>query len=245
MVNEKEEYNSGTETLKIISTADNFNQWMYQTVKPFCKGHILEIGSGIGNISRFLLSDGFDVTLSDINNSYFDILNKKFEIFENLKELILFDFAEKKLRQKYPQMIEKYDSVIALNVLEHIDDQGLAIENSLSLIKPGGNLIILVPAFQSLYNQFDIAVEHYRRYSVKSLHRVMSKPGFEILQTRYFNVAGILGWYVSGKIFHKDVIPGGQMGFYDKLVPLWKIIDRLFGRYFGLSLICIARRTIN
>jgi SAM-dependent methyltransferase len=244
-MNDKEEYNRGTETLKVISSADNFNQWMYQTIKPYCKGNILEIGSGIGNISQFLLSDGFDITLSDLSASYFDILNDKFKSFDNLQEVILFDFAEKELKLKYPRMVNKYDSIIALNVLEHIDDHRLAIENGLLLLKPGGNLIILVPAFQSLYNQFDKAVEHHRRYSVKSLQKVMSVSGFEIIQTRYFNAAGILGWYVSGKIFRNNIIPGGQMGFYNKLVPLWKIIDCLFGRFCGLSLICVARRTIN
>ena len=94
-MNDKEEYNRGTETLKVISSADNFNQWMYQTIKPYCKGNILEIGSGIGNISQFLLSDGFDITLSDLSASYFDILNDKFKSFDNLQEVILFDFAEK------------------------------------------------------------------------------------------------------------------------------------------------------
>ncbi|MDD4754877.1 MAG: hypothetical protein PHG29_02255, partial [Prolixibacteraceae bacterium] len=72
------EFNNGTETLKVISDANNFNRWMYETIKPFCKGHVLEIGSGIGNISQFLLSDGYEVTLSDINSSYLEILDKRF-----------------------------------------------------------------------------------------------------------------------------------------------------------------------
>ncbi|MDD4143012.1 MAG: class I SAM-dependent methyltransferase [Prolixibacteraceae bacterium] len=239
------EFNNGTETLKVISDANNFNRWMYETIKPFCKGHVLEIGSGIGNISQFLLSDGYEVTLSDINSSYLEILDKRFSGCDNFNEVILFDFAEKEIHRKHSGMIGKYDTIIALNVLEHIDDHEMAVKNCLYLMKPGANLIILVPAFESLYNEFDRAVEHQRRYSVKSLNEVMSVGGFNIIHTQYFNLAGILGWYVSGKMFKRSVIPGGQMSLYNKLVPFWKVADRLLGRFGGLSLIGVAERTIK
>jgi SAM-dependent methyltransferase len=234
---------NGTETLKVISDAGNFNRWMYKTIKPFCKGLILEIGSGIGNISRFLLSDGFEVTLSDINNSYIDTLEGKFRDFDNLNEVILLDFAEKEINKKHTGLIGKYDTVLALNVLEHIDDHEQAVKNGLSLVKPGGNMIILVPAFESLYNEFDKAVYHKRRYSVKNLKDVVSVPGFNIIHNQYFNVAGILGWYISGKMLKKNVIPGSQMSFYNQLVPLWKVADRLLSRFCGLSLICVAEKS--
>ena len=109
-------------------------------------------------------------------------------------------------------------------------------------MKPGAGLIILVPAFESLYNQFDKAVEHYRRYSLSSLKEVMTVPGLNIVYTQYFNAAGILGWYISGKMLRKNVIPGGQMSVYNKLVPLWKVGDKILGRFCGLSLICVAEK---
>ena len=234
--------NHGTETLEVISDAGQFNQWMYQTIKPYCTGNVLEVGSGIGNISQFFLNDNFNVSLSDLSSDYFKILEGKFSGFENLKGLFCLDFAEKNLEQTYPHLIGQFDTVFALNVLEHVPDHEQAIRNCRLLLKPGGNLVILVPAFQSLFNQFDIALEHQRRYTPKSLKKVMAIPGFKVLHSQYFNVIGILGWFVSGQILRKKTIPEGQMKLYDTLVPLWKVIDWLVGRFLGLSVICVVKK---
>lgn len=234
--------NSGTETLEVISDANHFNRWMYETIKPYCSGQVLEIGSGIGNISRFFLEDQFEISLSDLSSDYFSRLKQNFAEFTNLQDVFCIDFAEPQLADKYSHLVGKFDTVFALNVLEHVEDHRLAIENSYQFLKPGGKLIILVPAFQALYNSFDKALDHYRRYSVNELENVMSIPGFELVDTKYFNVAGILGWIVSGKMMKKDTIPGGQMAFYDKLVPLWKLGDFVLSRLGGLSIICVVQK---
>lgn len=236
------EINHGTETLEVISDAGKFNRWMYETIKPYCKGKVLEVGSGIGNISDFFLNGGFQISLSDLSNDYFKILESKFGTYSNLKELFCLDFAEPKLEEKYPGLIGRFDTVFALNVLEHVPDHEQAIRNCKLLLKPGGNLVILVPAFQSLFNQFDVALEHQRRYTPKTLNRVMCIPGFRLVHTQYFNVIGILGWFVSGKILRKKTIPEGQMKLYDTLVPLWKLVDWVIGRFMGLSVISVVTK---
>lgn len=233
---------SGPETLDVISEADNFNRWMYQTIKPYCSGNILEIGSGIGNISQFFLADNLEISLSDLSTDYFRILESKFAGFPNLKGLFTFDFAEKELEQKYPHLIGMFDTVFALNVLEHVPDHDQSIRNCYKLLKPGGKLVILVPAFQSLFNQFDVALEHQRRYTPKTLKKVMSVPGFNIIHCQYFNSIGILGWFVSGKLMSKNAIPGGQMRLYDQLVPVWKVVDWFFKPLLGLSVICVVQK---
>ena len=237
-----EEYLSGTDTLEVISDADKFNRWMYQTINPFCSGNVLEIGSGIGNISQYFLDDNFEISLSDLSTDYFKILENKFSGYKNLKEVFTLDFAEKELELKYPHLIGQFDTVFALNVLEHVPDHELSIKNCHKLLKPGGNLIILVPAFQLLFNQFDVALEHQRRYTRKSLKKVMDIPGFSIIYTQYFNVIGILGWFVSGKLMGKNAIPGGQMKLYNQLVPVWKVVDWFLNPLLGLSVICVAKK---
>jgi SAM-dependent methyltransferase len=239
---ENEQYNHGTENLEVISDAEKFNQWMYQTIKPHCFGNVLEIGSGIGNMSKFFLNDHFEISLSDLSNEYFKILEAKFSNYTNLKGLFSLDFAEKELEQKYPHLIGQFDTVFALNVLEHVADHEQAIRNCDLLLKPGGKLVILVPAFQSLFNKFDVALEHQRRYTPKSLKKVMSLTGFSIKHTQYYNVIGILGWFVSGKLMRNNTIPGGQMHFYDQLVPVWKIVDWFLKPLLGLSVICVAQK---
>jgi len=242
MTSKKKEYNHGTETLEVISDAGKFNQWMYETIKPHCSGNILEIGSGIGNISDYFLKDNFEISLSDLSSEYFRILEEKYADFGNLKGLFTLDFAENELERKYPHLIGQFDTVFALNVLEHVADHEQSIKNCYSLLKPGGKLVILVPAFQVLFNKFDVALEHQRRYTPKNLREVMTISDFKIIHTQFFNVTGILGWIVSGNLMGNNTISSSQMRFYDRLVPVWKIVDWLLGRFLGLSVICVAQK---
>ena len=230
----------GTETLEVISAADNFNRWMYETIKPFCSGDILEIGSGIGNISRFFVEDGADITLSDIENSYFPRLKEKFVDHPNLMGIHLMDFSDKNLEKNHPGLIGKFDTIFALNVVEHIPDHEQAMKNAMKLLKKGGRVIILVPAFQSLFNGFDQKLDHQRRYTVKSLKQLMEGSGFRVIHSQYFNFIAILGWYVSGNILKKTIIPTGQMRFYDALVPAWKFLDIFVRKLVGISVIQVG-----
>jgi len=238
----KEDDHIGESTLDAISGADQFNRWMYRVISKHTKGEILEIGSGIGNISGHYLEDGKTITLTDIRKSYCDKLQKKFNSYPNLKGVYLIDLVDANFAVKYADHLNRYDSIFALNVVEHIKDDHLAIQNARKMLKPGGNLVILVPAYQSLYNSFDLALEHYRRYTRLGLARLFKANEFEIVHEQYFNFIGILGWYVSGKLMKNESIPEGQMGLYNALVPVFKVIDRLIMNKIGLSVICVGKK---
>ncbi|CAH8284671.1 methyltransferase family protein [Mariniflexile fucanivorans] len=240
----EEEDVSGAITLDIISKADKFNQWMYQTIKPFCKGQILEIGSGIGNISNFFIKDNYDIFLSDIRASYCLELEKKFNAFQNFLGAEIIDLTDPDFDKKYAKHLQKYDTVFALNVVEHIYEDELAIQNCHKLLTENGNAIILVPSYQSLFNQFDGELGHYRRYNKASLTNVFSKSNFELIHKQYFNFIGIFGWYISGKILNKKTIPKEQMKLYNTLVPVIKIIDKSIFNTMGLSTIIVGKKTL-
>lgn len=229
-----------TKTLETISNAKNFNEWMYQVIARHCNGQILEIGCGIGNISEFFIHAKSNITLIDINNSYLQTSRRKFGNCPTLHDFIQFDFAEPNIEYNYPNLINQFDTIFALNVLEHIPNHKKALHNANKMLKPGGKLIILVPAFQCLFNQFDEKLDHQRRYSKTSLQSIINGSGFYVTQSQYFNCIGILGWFISGNILQKKQIPKNQMKLYNFLVPLWKIIDRVTSRWLGLSLIQVA-----
>ena len=231
----------GEKTLQVISKAGNFNEWMYKTISPFCSGNILEIGSGIGNISAFFIRDGKTITLSDLRSFYFSELNQKFGSYPNLEKTIILDLVDNNFKEKFSEYKGYFDTIFALNVVEHIEDDSLAISNCRFMLKPGGTLIILVPAYQKLYNQFDTNLGHFRRYTKRSLQQLISGNGFEIIHKQYFNAAGILGWFVSGKILGKQTIPEGQMGLYNALVPVFRIFDKLIFNKAGLSVIVAGK----
>ena len=127
--------------------------------------------------------------------------------------------------------------------MEHIQNASLAIANLKKLLKDDGTLITLVPAYQSLYCNFDNELQHYRRYTKKTLKPVIEKNGFELKKSFYYNSVGTLGWFVSGKILKKKTIPEGQMKFYNALVPVFKSIDTILFRSIGLSVINVSKKT--
>lgn len=228
----------GEETLQAIAQADRFNAWMYDQVRPYAKGKILEIGSGIGNLSQFFISDGYDITLSDVRVQYTEQLSRKYPGMQVLEMDLVHPF----FRDQYHDHLGTYDLVFALNVVEHILNDRLALNNMRSLLKPGGIMFVLVPAYPWLFNNFDRALEHHRRYTVKSLSAV-HPSGLSVVSNRYFNLMGIPGWFIVGGLLGKEIIPATNMRLYNTLTPVFRLIDRLVFNRFGLSVIRVSRRT--
>lgn len=232
----------GKETLESFSRTKRFNKWQYGTVSRYLYGDILEIGSGIGNISTLLLKNNSSVTLSDLRKSYCNTLQEKFNNVITLKSIIQVNLTEPDFEKSYSQLLGKFDTIIALNVIEHIKDDGAAIENCRKVLRPGGQIIIQVPAFQWLYNSLDKGLGHYKRYTQKSLAKLVTNHGLTVQDSRYFNLAGIPGWWLSGFLLKKQIIPRKQIMIFDNLVPLFRIADKLTINRIGLSLITVVKK---
>ena len=237
--NRKDVDQEGLDILDVVAKAKKLNNWMYETIEPFCKGAVLEVGSGTGNISEFFVTNKYDISVSDLRENYRIILKDKFNLPEN--KVLDLDIVAPDFDIKSKELLNSFDSVFSLNVVEHIKDDDLAIKNMVKLLKPGGNLVILVPAYQALYNNFDTTLEHYRRYNKKSLTKLMGNYG-EIISSFYFNAVGTLGWWVSGKLFKNKMIPEGEMKLYNTLVPIIKIVDKVTFNKVGLSVICVIKK---
>ncbi len=232
---------TGLQTLELFADAPAFNNWLYQSIAPLIKGTVMEIGSGIGNISEFLLKHHEKVILSDLRPEFCTSLQQRFTNSPQLlgvhqADLSLTDFAE-----TYPYLLHKFDTVIALNVIEHIQDDALVIRNCKSLLKEQGVLIVLVPAYSSLYNSFDKELGHYRRYNKKSITTLLVNQDLKAINTKYFNFAGIFGWWFTGSVLKRRHIPKGQLKLFNKLVPLFRIMDKLVLHKKGLSVIAAAQ----
>lgn len=237
--NQKEIDQEGLEILEVISKAKKLNGWMFETIQPYCNGKVLEIGSGIGNISEFFVNKKNDISVSDLRENYRTILKSKFNLPDT--KVLDLDIVDLDFDNKSKHLLNTFDSVFSLNVVEHIKDDDLAIKNMVKLLKPGGHLVILVPAHQALYNNFDVTLEHYKRYNKKSLTQLMQNYG-EVITSFYFNAVGILGWWVSGKLFKNKMIPEGEMKLYNTLVPIIKIADAVTFNKIGLSVICVIKK---
>ncbi len=236
----KEHDEEGLNTLNAIAQTHQFNKWMYQAIQPYLKGDILEIGSGIGNITQYVLDDKFSITASDIRESYCNILQERFQENSFLAEVRIVDIVHPDFDNAYKDMLNKFDCIFALNAIEHIEDHTLAVANCRKLLKENGRLIILVPAFQQLYNSFDRELHHFRRYTKSSLEQLLKQARFSIHTTKYFNSAGIFGWWFSGRLLKNKILPPGQLSLFNKLVPLFKLADKLVMKTVGLSVISVG-----
>ena len=158
-----------------------------------------------------------------------------------MQGVIAMDIVDPEFDAKYASLFGSFDSVFALNVVEHIEDDRKAISNCKKLLKQGGHLVILVPAFQSLFNHFDTALGHFRRYTARSLRLVFEANHLPIGHFQYFNLIGMAGWWVSGSLLRKKIIPEGQMKLYNFFVPVFRIIDKITNKWLGLSVIMVGK----
>jgi|SRR5450432_36256 2-polyprenyl-3-methyl-5-hydroxy-6-metoxy-1,4-benzoquinol methylase len=235
----------GFETLETFSQAPAFNRWLYGKISEFAKGQVLEIGSGIGNISTFLLRDQPVVSLSDLRPEYCQVLEKKFGQDPHLQAVYELDLSLPDFQTKNSGLLKKFDTVIALNVVEHIKEDATAIRNAKALLKKNGNMIILVPTGQWLYNPLDQELGHYKRYTKRGLNNLLRSAGLVVINSRYFNATAIFGWWLSGTILKEKIISPGKINFYNRLVPLFRIIDWFVSPFIGISVISVATNQLD
>ena len=236
----KEHDAEGLETLKAIKDADAFNSWMYSQIAPFVESPVLEIGSGIGNISKCCLADGHSLTMTDIRSEYIDFLKDAFS--ERTEDILQLDLVDEHFDQNYSSYIGRFKTVFALNVIEHIEDDNRAIQNATKLLCDGGKLIILVPAHAILYNKLDSNLFHFKRYGFRDLSKLMETSPLKLEIIKGFNGLGIAAWVYGGLFSRKGVIAGGDMKFYNRLVPIAKWVDKITFFKLGLSLIAVSRK---
>ncbi|MBN8860189.1 MAG: class I SAM-dependent methyltransferase [Sphingobacteriales bacterium] len=232
----------GKRTLEVISKAEQFNQWLYTEIRPFLSGKILEIGSGLGNISKFVIRDNYNITLSDYNEDYYYYLKKKYQSDPNVADILQIDLLHHSFEEEYLTLKNSFDTIFLLNVIEHVEDDEKALKNLGTLLKKNGNLILLAPAFNWLYCRFDRELGHYRRYTKKSMGELLSDHNFNISCCRYFNAAGIPGWFIFGKLLNRKLIGKNEMSLFNYFVFLFKIIDKILSNTVGLSVISCSTK---
>lgn len=226
-----------------LNTLDEVCRWIYEPIlrrllnvaadskRPL---RILEIGSGIGSLTKILLKRG-DVVACDISPDYMDKLTRRFRGHAGL-QAHLWDATGPPL-EEWP----KFDVVVAFNVLEHLEHDVDVLQSWSKLLVPGGALILLVPNSPRLYSPIDAAVGHYRRYTKKSLMEKLEAAGLQPAEVTYHNPLGVLGWLVNGVWLQRSQLPSGQLWLYSTAKPILLPIEAILGRFTGLSLACIAR----
>ncbi len=227
----------GYVTLERMGKLSRYNKWIWDSISKYVGDRVLEVGAGIGNMTRVMYGREL-IVATDVELPYLHILRNRFSRNPTIRvaKLDLNSEADCTALKEY-----HFDTVVCLNVLEHIEDDHGALRRLYQLLEPGGHLLLFVPADQRLYGEIDKQVGHFRRYSLDQLKELVQSEGFAVPDIFHQNVFGRLGWWFNGRILRRSHVPAGQSRIFDLMVP---IMRRLEGNHpsKGLSLVAVAAK---
>jgi len=219
--------------------AGKLKQWMYERVAPYALGNILEIGSGSGNISDLFLQHKVPICLSDHDVYYCQQLRDKYESNKNAQIILQIDLNDQFFEERYTDLLEQFDTIVSLNIADHISHDRTALHNAKKLLKAGGYLIVLVPAYFALYRELDQGFNHWHKYNIQYLQKLLGR-NCTIIKTKYFNLVGIVRMFLSNTTPDENQ-QWNQKNQYHELVPTFYIDDLAF-KQIGLSVIVMAEK---
>ncbi len=226
----------GSQILTDMASTPHFNRWMADTVRPFVGARVLEVGAGIGNLSRHL-APRERYTATDVNPHYLRFLRNLSESKPYL-DVQPFDLASAADARR---LLGEYDTVLCLNVLEHVPDENRALLNLHAVLAADGRAVVLVPQNPKLYGTLDEVLGHVKRYSRLELREALEKNGFCVEQILDFNRLTTPAWWINGKLLRRRHFSRVQLKIVNHLTWLIRFLDRVLP-WHGTSLIAVARR---
>jgi glycosyltransferase involved in cell wall biosynthesis len=231
--------NVGHVTLARMGKLDAYNRWLADRFRHALGRRVLEIGAGFGNMTRHLTEDRELVVASDLDPVALEYLRGAFRDEPSVRiASYRFPLGEEGRREIESQA---FDTVVCLNVLEHIESDEETLREMFAAIRPGGRIILIVPALQSLYGTLDEHLHHFRRYEKRELEEKVRAAGFVLEDCRFLNRPGIVGWWVNGRLLKRRVLPAGQLAAFKLLQPLLRREEQN-PPPIGMSLLAIGRK---
>lgn len=221
------------DTLDNLDGADNYAGWILSLAEPHLGPSVLEVGAGHGTFTEMLSAGGYHVVATDVSERCVSVLKERFAADEQVT--VAAGGAEAVAG------MPPHDCAVLINVLEHIPDDAGVLRELGGTLKPGGRLILWVPAYQALYSDFDRKIGHHRRYTKDGLRRLLVQAGYNVAEIRYHNTVGALAWLVVARLMRRDPTDGAPVKIYDSLfVPALKRIEGTRGAPFGQSVFAVA-----
>lgn len=226
--------NNGQFTLESMSQATWYNEWILSKFSKFLHGSILEVGCGIGNFTKILTKYG-DVYAGDIEDNY---IEKTRNVLKQKDQVGFLDIET----GKYFFKSQLFDTVVCLNVLEHIQNDKKALENIYQLLTPAGNLILVVPSNPSLLGNIDISINHFRRYNKSQLVENLQDIGFTVSFSKRFNLIGGIGWWFAGRILGNKKVDKNKIKIFNIIGPIFLFLEKFYEPPIGTSILVIAKK---
>ena len=219
--------------LEFFDAAKNWRKYQFENILKYINSSVLEVGPGTGNNVQYYRDKASEITLLEINKHMSNLLKSKFEGDQKITVQNSDIYSQER----------KFDTILYMDVLEHIEDDKNEINRALEQLKPGGNIIFFVPAYQFLYSDFDKVIGHVKRYNKRFFFSFNKDEKISITRLKYFDSVGFF-MAVLNKLFNKNkketIGPGVKI--WNKLIFLSKIMDVIFLNKFGKSLFCVMKK---
>ena len=230
--------NVGHVTLARMGKLEPYNRWLADRFEKALGSRVLEIGAGFGNMTRHIVPREL-VVASDLDPVALEYLRGAFRDEPNVRVASYrFPLGAEERKELAGLSL---DTVVCLNVLEHIEDDRGTLADLFSVLRPGGRLVLLVPAHARLYGSLDEHLRHFRRYEKAELEGKVREAGFVLEDLRFLNRPGVFGWYLNGRVLRRRVLPRGQLSLFKLVLPLLRS-EETNPPAWGLSLLAIARK---
>jgi len=225
-------------TLAAMGQAPNLYRWIWDEFRPYVGHVVLEIGAGIGHFTEWLAQlPGRVVYATDVDPVLLSVLAERLGRRPQVRIM-----AHDAARVFVPPDGHRPDTVLCVNVLEHVEDDVRALRAIHASLAPGGRLLLFVPAHPWLYGTVDRAIGHFRRYTRGDLLTKLTVVGFRVDRLWPFNPLGIIGWWWQGRVRRGTRLEPWQTRWFDRLVPLIRRVPGLRGGLIGLSWLVVARK---
>ena len=226
---------SGGEILERMNRAPRFTGWMAEVIRPYVGDRVLEIGAGRGNMSVHLMPRSI-YWATDVNRHYLEYLLT----LRDTRPYMRVAYTSATDAESFPAG-QSFDTVVCLNVVEHIEDDAATMRNIWEILNDGGRAIILVPCGPRLYGSLDEVLGHFRRYTEEQLTSVAREAGFQVEDVLKFNKSGVPAWWLNGRLLRKRTFGLWQIRMLNVLTPLFRRLDRWLPLP-PLSLVAILRK---
>jgi len=226
----------GYTAMRRMRLAHGYNTWVWSQLAPFAGDRVLEAGCGVGGATEFLRNRQ-RVVATDNDAQYLDLVRARFRHQPNI-DVHAVDWEQPDLSVLNG---ERFDSLLCQNALARLEHDDTALAAFAGALEPGGRLLLQVPAMPSLFGEIDRAIGHRRRYERKALIAQLERHGFNVEHARYFNLPGVLGWYLNARVLRRRRLPGMQVRAASAIVPWLRLESRLDLQH-GMSLLVVARK---
>ena len=229
------------DALQRMRALESYYRWAFDLVRPWLGSRILDAGCGVGNFTVLAAEVAESVVAIDLSADNLEVLRQRLPGVETLQVDLEADDQVAALGD------QPFDTVVCLDVLEHMDRDVDVMRRFHGIVKPGGHLAVKVPACPRLYGSIDVASDHRRRYSRRQLETRAREAGWTPIRTRYMNIWGVVPYWIKSRLLKRSAtfsqtFTRRQLAVMAAVVPVLQRLDRLIGPPIGQSAILVARK---